>query len=461
MEAVESAELLGSVLGNAGIELVLRTEIPSGQFSFRVIAEKCNLSQTCCHGADLKLSKIFVIADRYLPGYKAGGAVTAISNLIEMLGDEYLFYVYTRDRDSTDDRRYAGIRVDCWERVGKAQVFYSSEPSLRSLRRRIREVDPDIIYMNSFFSRLTVKTLLLRKLGLLPPAAIVMAPRGEFSPGALELKGFRKWLYRKVAFGAGLCRDFLWQASSMREEEQIRAMTLRSGTGNPGNILLAPDVPNPSLLSLRASATRPKKCPGAVQFVFLSRVSRMKNLHFALELLGSADGEIQLDIYGPVDDVAYWEACQAQIQRLPNSIRVHYKGSVPQEQVSRVFAEYHFHLLPTLGENFGYVILEALAAGCPVLISDQTPWRDLREKAAGWELPLGDRERWRQAIQRCVLMDEGSFQALSRGARSYFEEWMASSSYRRGTVELFQKALGTNATPQSPPALQRSVGAGN
>jgi glycosyltransferase involved in cell wall biosynthesis len=404
---------------------------------------------------------ILVFADWYLPGRNGGGSVTAISNLIELLGDEYLFYLYTRDRDSTDERRYAGIHADCWERVGKGQVFYASETSLRSLHRRIREINPDIVYMNSFFSRLTVKTLLLRKLGLLPPVAIVLAPRGEFSPGALELKGFRKWLYRKVAFGTGLYRDLLWQASSTLEEEHIRAMILGSGIGNPGNILLAPDVPNPSLLSLRASATRPKKLPGAAQFVFLSRISKMKNLHFALGLLGSAEGEIQLDIYGPVDDGAYWEACQEQIKRLPNSIRVNYKGCVPQEQVSRVFAEYHFHLLPTLGENFGYVILEALAAGCPALISDQTPWRDLPKLGVGWDLPLGDRGRWREAIQSCVEMDAETYELFSRRARSYFEEWMSATRYRRGTVELFQKALGTNLTPKAPPTLQRSVGAGN
>jgi hypothetical protein len=39
-----------------------------------------------------------------------------------MLGDEYLFYVYTRDRDSGEKRRYGGIRGDSWERVGKAQA---------------------------------------------------------------------------------------------------------------------------------------------------------------------------------------------------------------------------------------------------------------------------------------------------------------------------------------------------
>ncbi|MBZ5701425.1 MAG: glycosyltransferase family 4 protein [Acidobacteriia bacterium] len=405
--------------------------------------------------------RILAFADWYLPGQNGGGAVTAIANLIELLGDEYGFYVYTRDRDNGEKRRYAGIRADCWEGVGKTEVFYAPEPSLRSIRRRIWEIAPDIFYLNSFFSRLTVKTLLLRKLGLLPPAAVVLAPRGEFSPGALGLKGFRKWLYRKVAFATGLYRDLLWQASSMREEEQIRAMTRRGNAGSSDDILLAPDVPNPGLLAVPGSAVRPRKLSGAVRFIFLSRISKMKNLHFALELLASAYGEIQFDIWGPIDDGAYWEACQEQIRRLPNSIRVSYKGSVPQEQVPRVFAEYHFHLLPTQGENFGYVILEALAAGCPVLISDQTPWRDLREKTAGRELPLGDREQWRQAIQRCVEMNQETYQLLSQGARRYFEEWMSSSPYRRGSMELFQQALERNRKPKAPPVMQRSAGAGD
>ena len=91
----------------------------------------------------------------------------------------------------------------------------------------------------------------------------------------------------------------------------------------------------------------------------------MKNLQFALEMLKSAHGEIQLDIYGPVDDQVYWKSCVALISGLPNSIRVTYEGSVAQDQVLEVFAKYHFQLLPTLGENFGYTILEGLAAGCP------------------------------------------------------------------------------------------------
>ncbi len=406
-------------------------------------------------------ARILVLADWYLPGYKAGGALTAISNLIELMGNEFGFYVFTRDRDRADEQPYPEVPLDRWVTLGKARIFYTSDLSMKNLLRRIREIEPHVIYLNSFFSRLTVKTLLLRKMGLLPEAAVVLAPRGEFSRGALELKHSRKFFYRKTALAAGLCRGILWQASSTQEEEQIRAMTARSGSGANGNIQLAPDVPNPNLFAVPPPAPRPTKIPGAVRFIFLSRVSRMKNLQFALELLGSADGEIQLDIYGPIDDMGYWEACQEQIRRLPNSIRLRYQGPVPQEKVLEVFAKYHFQLLPTLGENFGYVIIEGLAAGCPILTSDQTPWRELSRKGAGWDLPLADRGQWRQAIQRCVEMDQNTYESLSLGARSYFEEWMSSSAYRQSSIELFQKALEASASFKVPPALEKSAGAGD
>src|SRR5208337_2944424 len=249
--------------------------------------------------------RILVFADWYLPGYKAGGALTAISNLIELMGNEFDFCVFTHDRDRTDDQPYSKVPVDRWVTVGKARVFYTSDLSMKNLLRRIREIGPDIIYLNSFFSRLTVKTLLLRKMGLLPEASVVLAPRGEFSPGALDLKRLRKLLYRKAALAAGLCRDILWQASSELEKEHIRDSATRNGSRDDLGILVAPDVPAPGLASLSYSPQRPRKEPGTVRFVFLSRIARKKNLHFALELLGSADGEIQLDIYGPIEDAAY------------------------------------------------------------------------------------------------------------------------------------------------------------
>lgn len=403
--------------------------------------------------------EILVFVDWYLPGYKAGGAVTAVSNLIELVGDEFAFRVFTRDRDLTDRRPYPEVPLNRWVKLGKAQVYYASEISLRNLRECVQEIRPDVIYLNSFFSRLTIGALLLRRLRLLPVLAVVLAPRGEFSPGALDLKRRRKWLYRKAAITVGLLCDVLWQASSLSEQREIRAAIDRGGLGNGSKVQLSPDVPNVRLFL--PPAPRPTKSSGAVQLIFLSRVSRKKNLKFALELLGSAKGEIRLDIYGPIEDEGYWKTCQEQISRLPNSICVSYQGPVPQQQVLDVFAKYHFQLLPTLGENFGYAILEGLAAGCPILTSDRTPWRELWKCRAGWDLPLEDRARWKRTIQECVEMNQNTYEPLSLGARTYFEEKMSSSAYRQGAVELFQKALGTGTAPRPPRALEKSARAGD
>jgi glycosyltransferase involved in cell wall biosynthesis len=405
--------------------------------------------------------RILVFADWYLPGSKGGGSVSAISHLIELLGDEYQFYVFTRNRDNTEKRPYAEIEFDQWVPKGKAKVCYAAKLSIRHILRRIREIDPQIIYLNSFFSPLTMKTLALRKCGLLPRSAVVLAPRGEFSPGALKLSFFRKWLYRKLAFPLGLYRNLLWQASSELEEEHIRHSSGRIGIGGAARVLISPDVPSANFKSPPLSDQRPAKQPGAVRFVFLSRLSPKKNLEFALDLLGSVPGNIEFDIYGPIEDREYWEQCQQRIGRLPGGVRAHYKGAVASRQVVKIFSQYHFQILPTLGENFGYVILEAFAGGCPVLISDQTPWRDLRKKGVGWDLPLNERKSWLEVIQTCVEMDQATYESFSERSRDYFEEWMSATPYRLRAVELFEKALEGFSKPEVPRALERSAGAGH
>lgn len=407
------------------------------------------------------MPRILIFADWYLPGNKGGGAVSAISNLVELLGDAFEFYVFTRNRDSTEEGPYAGICFNQWLPTGKASVFYASELSLRTIRRCILGVAPQVIYLNSFFSRLTMKVLLLRQCGMLPRSAVVLAPRGEFSPGALGLKSFRKLLYRKVAFGLGLHRNLVWQASSTLEEEHIRSSSSRSGSPDETNILVAPDVPTANLASHPYFPQMPRKKSGSARFVFLSRISPMKNLHFALGLLGSTWGDIELDIYGPIEDPIYWEQCQERIRQLPARVRVNYKGAASPNQVVQIFSQYHFQILPTLGENFGYVILEAFAGGCPVLISDQTPWRDLAPSGAGWDVPLADTQQWIDVLRRCIEMDQETYALMSQRSRSYFEQWLADSPYLANTQKLFQTALERQRILEVRQALEKPAGAGD
>ncbi|MGA2812902.1 MAG: glycosyltransferase [Candidatus Acidiferrum sp.] len=382
---------------------------------------------------------ILVLADWYLPGYKAGGLVTALSNLADAIGDTFSIFVFTRDRDLTDETPYPDIRAMEWQDVRKARVLYTSDLSFRHLRRRISEVRPDVIYLNSFFSTLVIKVLFLRRFGLLPSCAIVLSPRGEFSPGALRIKGFKKSIYVHFAFRVGLYDNLIWQASSELERQQI-AKVLGTGRRKQPRIHVAWDLPSRDWLEASRQPPKMPKAAGA-RFLFISRISPKKNLVFAVNAMRKLSGSVQFDIFGPIDDREYWKSCEEQIKVLPANVTVRYRGTVRRELVPEVASSYDFFLLPTLGENFGYVILEAMAAGCPVILSNQTPWQDATSSGAGWSLPLDDGELWRCILQQCVDMDSHTYAAMSARARQFVGVWASSNDHYDETIELFHLAL--------------------
>jgi glycosyltransferase involved in cell wall biosynthesis len=104
---------------------------------------------------------------------------------------------------------------------------------------------------------------------------------------------------------------------------------------------------------------------------------------------------------------------------MPPNVRVEYMGVIEHEKVGEVFAGHDLFLFPTLGENYGHVICEALIAGCPVLISDRTPWHNLQKEGAGWDIPLDEPERFHAALQQCVDADEEWYGRLVARAAAY------------------------------------------
>jgi hypothetical protein len=98
--------------------------------------------------------RILTFVGYYLPGYKAGGPIRTLANMVGRLGDEFEFKIVTADRDFDDTKPYSKIKLDGWNKVGKADVFYLS-PNKRSLsdfKRLLCSTEYDILYLNSFFS---------------------------------------------------------------------------------------------------------------------------------------------------------------------------------------------------------------------------------------------------------------------------------------------------------------------
>jgi glycosyltransferase involved in cell wall biosynthesis len=383
--------------------------------------------------------KILVLSDYYLPGYKSGGGMRTIVNMVERLHDRFDFYIITRDHDGPQDKQsYENVKIDGWNNIENAKVFYlpKNKIKLSKLRELISEVAPDSIYTNSYFATLAVYMLTLRKLGMIPKYNVIIAPCGELSDGALSLKTKKKKLFMGVSKISDLYEDVIWKASNDIEKSEIERANPK-----PCRIFVAPDLTPKKIYENYDRRLKPKKTSGEAKMIFLSRFSRKKNFKWLLELLPKIAGKLTIDVFGPIEDEDYWLECVEIIKNLPPNIKVESKGTVSHEKVSETLVKYHFFVLPTLGENFGHVFLEALAAGCPLLISNLTPWLDLEKKNTGWDISLDKPDEWIAKINHCISLEEPAYSVLSDSARQFAVQWLENNDIEEDTLRVLEYSL--------------------
>jgi glycosyltransferase involved in cell wall biosynthesis len=372
---------------------------------------------------------ILLFIEHYLPGYKFGGPIQSVANLVSLLREHYQLSIVTRDRDFRETVAYPGIPTNQWLMKDGYQIMYLSpaHTGIRHIKALLDERNYTYIYTNSLFASFTRQLLLL---SFWTGKQIVIAPRGELHPGAIQLKSYKKkpfvWLTR------WLPKDrVIWHATDKEELLAIRHHFV-DWRVQYAPIRYAPDTPR--RLKQRLAYTKKK---GIARLVFISRITRKKGLHFLLDLLTRyRSSQITLDIYGPIVDKVYWAECEALLSRMPDSCRVTNRGSLSHELVNDTLIDYDFFVLPTAGENFGHAIFEALSAGIPVLISDQTPWLGLENRCAGWDLPL-DQANWEQALTESVEMDNLTYSQWSIQAVNVANAYIRDGQFELSYLSLF------------------------
>lgn len=383
---------------------------------------------------------VLVFVGHYRPGFKAGGILRSVENLVNHLHGEFQFMIVTRDRDLGDDAPYPGVSRHEWNSVGFARVYYL-EPgaeTLSCLRQIVRSTPHDLIYLNSFFEPLTVKVLCNRLLGLIGRHPVILAPRGEFAWASLRLKYAKKAVFMWIARLIRLYAPVTWHASSPFEADDItNVMGIRRDA-----IRVALDLP-----TIDRNATEDTTSPQHGQeredlrVVFLSRISPEKNLDFALRVLGKTRSKVTFDIIGPIENAAHWDDCQKLRRELPTHVTSRSLGSVNPSEVMKTLAQYDLLLLPSGGENYGHVIAESLTVGTPVLISTNTPWRNLMAKGLGWDLALDDIASFVRVIDEMGTKDKNARLAQRKTVRESMRELMAGSSALESNRRLLNLAL--------------------
>jgi len=384
--------------------------------------------------------KILIFIGHYLPGFKSGGILRSVENMVNNFCDAFEFFIVTRDHDLGDEQPYPHIERNRWQVVGNAQVYYldDASQSLKNICNLVNSTPCDVIYLNSFFDPLTVKVLFARKFSRIANTPVVLAPRGEFAWASLKLKYPKKRTYMWVSTWLQFYRGIIWHASSEYEKDDINGVMGMDATC----IRIAKDLPvKIDQGELDINHENKKDAADGLRIVFLSRISPEKNLDYALNVLSEVQANVVFDIYGTAEDENYWCKCKQQISKLPANVRVTYRGAILPDQSVKTLARYDLFLFPSGGENYGHVIAESLLAGAQVLISKNTPWLELEEKNIGWDFSLHHFACFVDTIEKVARMSQAELALKRIDIRGKSDEILNNQQDYEDNRQLFLQAL--------------------
>ena len=319
-------------------------------------------------------TKIVVLADYYFPSKHAGGPLKSISSVVNLMLEENHVTIITRNRDLGVTKPYEFINskahtVDGFKNglsiIYCANYFFV----LLSLLKQ----NPSFLWANSLFSRYTA-------LGVIYSAwcnkRLVVSPRGELEPSAIQGSFFKRMYILLLRLF-----NLKFFVNSLREHRLLEKFF-----GQHVNVIVAPQ------LVARCIA---KDSIKNKDFVFAGRLVPVKNLDFILNIISNSEIPINLDIFGTFECEKYRRKIMSLINTLDS---VNYKGAFDPENVIEVLGQYRCLLMPSLGENFGHIIYEALCSRIYVLASNNTFWTSNYLKDGGKCLPLKEQVWLKQIL---------------------------------------------------------------
>ncbi len=374
---------------------------------------------------------ILIIYDYFFPGFRAGGPVQSLANMIVALQSHYSFSVLTTAYDLMSIKPYETVQINSWNKiflpnmVDPVNIWYAGKSSLNynSVKTLIVKVNPNFIYLNGIYSySLFILPLLVSR--NLPSTKVVVCPRGMLQSGALSVKSSKKKVYIKTLQILRILKNVYWHATNNEEAEDInKFFPVSKGVEIAFNI---PKTPFKSIVF-------PEKKAGELNVVYLSLITQKKNLLLLLKLINRVTEKVKLHIYGPVKDNQYWEECKILIDAMPQKVK--YFGDIEPIKVQDKIAEYHTLCLLTKGENFGHALYESLSVGRPVITSFYTPWNDLKGLNAGVNVNINDFDDCATKISELAALNQDEFNILCNGSHNlsmlYFEKLNSIERYKK------------------------------
>ena len=375
---------------------------------------------------------ILVFNGYYLPAQKYGGPTTSLVSIVENCSEKFQFYIVAANHDLNEKKKFEGIKKG-WNNVGKAKVLYIDLKEINynspNINKLLKIIKPDMVWLVGILVPAD-KWFVARQCRKLHIPYLI-SPRGEVCENTFHLKYKKKKIVSEIANVLNVYKDAYFHATSNEEKEGL----IKYYNASPERIFLVPNI----AANLKAYDRSIEKKKNSLRIVFISRIQEKKNLLLAIKAVNKLDGDIVFDIFGPMESKEYWKLCQEEILKSSENIHIEYKGALKTRDVSTTFKNYHCFLFPTISENYGHVIVEALASSVPIILSKgTTPWDDIDGKA-GKICKLEVVEQFSDALRTLVEMNQSEYNNLLDSTAKYYNSKIQEDDAVNGHIKMLER----------------------
>ena len=296
----------------------------------------------------------------------------------------------------------------------------------RQYQELLKKIQPDIIHVNACWEPLCSFTVFWAKQMGYP---VVLSPHGMLEPWVLAKNHWKKKIPALV----------LYQKKSLKLADAIisTALSEKNNLFNLGvnsNVELVPNGININEASLKKSWKRSK----TILYMGLLRPNKGAGILIqAISLIKSQLEGYKVIIAGP-DVEGYMAVLQDERQKLGLKNLVEFTGGVYGDAKWELYKQADVFVLPTLNENFGIVIAEALLCGTPVITCKGAPWKELIDEKCGWWVDR-DVNEIANAIIECLKLDENELEHMGRRGRIYVENNFSSDIVASKMLGIYEK----------------------
>jgi glycosyltransferase involved in cell wall biosynthesis len=328
--------------------------------------------------------KVLHVIPSYEPAWAFGGPVTATSQLCRALARQGMdVTVYTTNADGkgghldvplNEPVDLGGVKVWYFRcDFGVKRAFYS-----RSLANRLKETIKDfaLVHVSAIWQWHQVNVYRNCKAFSKP---YIVSIRGSLSPWSWKQSSAKKRLYWRL-FGRGTIKNAT-AVHFTAEGERLKALSAVPFLTKIPNFIVPNGIVIKKGKDIRESLNIPSE---KFVLLFVGRIHRKKGIHFVLEALKKLnDKRFLFLIVGQREDADYTNRLIKLSSELQDSVIWH--EQVSGDEVWDYYSSSNLFVLPSYDENFGMVVVEAMACGLPVLVSKNVDiWREVQADAAGF-----------------------------------------------------------------------------